>query len=146
MAVSVKNSEASVDYFIDTLCPLADKVYQFVYAVTLNKFESWKIVNNLYSDVADKINEFDTNKEPLLELIGESWAHVKALDMQKVKSDKNKVSKHISKLKIPTRCAIALIDVLGLQVDRSCDIMDCSETTIREYLIDGRKDLLEVFS
>ena len=73
MAVSVANTEASVDFFVDQLCPLSHKVFQYLTATLLKKSEALKATNDVYSKVADHLRDFDRQKELLPQLLKLAW-------------------------------------------------------------------------
>ncbi len=144
MAVSVANTEASVDFFIDQLCPLSHKIFQYLTATLLKKSEALEATNAIYSHFADHLNGINRDEDLLPQLLKQAWREVLERKNNGNPSKHLKVFPYLNKFNIETRSVVILVDVFGLNINSVENLMDLSDGVVLKHLIEGRKNLLEV--
>ena len=111
----------------------------------MSQEDAKNVMNEVYRDIADHMNDFDRNSEHLFELVKRAWNLGSKKNPSKAKSD-FRIRPYFEKFDLETRSIVTLSDIMGFSLEDIQKLMGLSEEKVVQKLVQGRNDLLEVMS
>ncbi|MEI8025111.1 MAG: hypothetical protein WCI18_02070 [Pseudomonadota bacterium] len=136
-------SPSSLSYYLNVLCPLSDKLFQFSHACVLEREAALELTRSTYSEIADNLPSPGDGDTDLVALIRTAW---KRLDRQgkyaAPKSGHRIFQDVFSKMNLESRAALISIDFLGFDEEQAAYALGLNEAEVCKALSAARKILI----
>jgi hypothetical protein len=143
MELNMSLSPSSLSYYLNTLCPLADKVFQFSFVCLLDREEATSMTKNIYQNVVENLPTPGDGYTDLISLIHIGWKFVDRSEEITAKKGEHKIfHEAFGKMRIVNRAVLVAVDFLGLDEEQAAYALDMSEVDLCKSLATARKILI----
>jgi predicted DNA-binding protein (UPF0251 family) len=135
--------QSGIDYYLNTLCEMADHGFQFAYSCVLERSKAFEVVKNAYEELADNLPAPGDGDTDIIPVVAKIWSHIDQGATYSSNKGENKVFKEFfSKLSLEERAAISLVDYLGLETSTASKVIGKANAEIEQLLASSRKQLV----
>lgn len=131
--------ESQINYFQESLCPLADKVYRLLAGVCMDKEIAHKHVLKVYEKIAAHLVEYSLDEAPIHHVIREAWSVCESVDPPP--EDWSELA-FASKLSKQEKFVFFAVDALGVRAESVADALGWEELGLRKQLSNSRQSFL----
>ena len=136
-------SPSSLSYYLNTLCPLADKVFQFSLVCLLDREQAIIMTKNIYQNVVENLPTPGDGYTDLISLIHMGWKIVDRSEELTAKKGEHKIFlEAFGKMKIVNRAVLVAVDFLGFDEEQAAYALEMNEVDLCKSLAMARKILI----
>jgi len=136
-------SPSSLSYYLNVLCPMADKLFQFAHACLLEREAALELTRSTYSDLADNLPSPGDGDTDLVALIRTAWKKIDRAGQQSALKSSHRIFQDVfAKMTLDSRAALIVIDFLGFDEEQASYALGLSEADVCRSLSAGRKILI----
>lgn len=136
-------SPSSLSYYLNVLCPMADKLFQFTHACLLEREAALELTKSTYSDLADNLPSPGDGDTDLVALVRTAWKKIDRTGQQAALKSSHRIFQDVfAKMSLDSRAAVIVIDFLGFDEEQASYALGLSESDVCKSLSVGRKILI----
>lgn len=135
------SNEKQFEFYLEEVCPKGDLVFRLAYLLILNKEAAWTCVLKAYDHLLTEITKIGNDLQSYL--VRSCYASFKSQDKWPA-PDEDPMSQALKTLSPDERAALAVVDILGLNVNLSARALNKDVFTLRNELSSARQKFIGI--
>jgi hypothetical protein len=140
---AVRYSEDLSQYYMNELVPMADQIYRFAYALTLNAEGAMKLTEWSYIEVTSELDQLKSGNGGLARLLSHSWSRIQQMKSVPWKADESVISRCMQGWPLKARAMFAAVDILGLTINDVKEAFSWDDKCLDDLAL-ARRGLVEL--
>lgn len=113
---AVRYSEDLSHYYMNELVPMADQIFRFAYALTLNAEGALKLTEWAYIEVTSELDQLKSGNAGFARLLSHCWSRIQQMKSVPWKADESTISGCMQGWPLKARAMFAAVDILGMTI------------------------------
>lgn len=136
--------EGLATFYLEKVCPEADQIFRFAFALTLDRNSAAEYVQSTYKKSTDELASLVNLSVTELQVkLLQSCYEIHKSSHTEHPPESSGLGSFFVNLDEQVRAVLVLLDVIGLNVQETSDVMEMEEIDVRKNVAVSRKALIE---